>query len=68
MSYFNWTDVNATTELIWESIKYFTVNPNCWFSSYDFDAIDLSGDNDLDSIQADIAIQSVLPYDKVKDI
>ncbi|MFH1101186.1 MAG: M28 family peptidase [Methanobacteriota archaeon] len=33
MKYFNWTDVNATADLVLRTVKYLAVDPICWFES-----------------------------------
>jgi len=68
MTYYNETDVNVTAEMIWNITKYFTVNPNCWFSNITFTPFDSSNDGDTlnDSIRTNFTIHSVLPSDKVR--
>jgi hypothetical protein len=68
MTYYNETDVNVTAEMIWNITKYFTVNPNCWFSNISFTPFDSPNDGDTlnDSIQANFTIHTVLPNDKVR--
>jgi len=67
MSYFNWTDVNVTTEMIWNFTKYYTINPDCWFESVAYDSFDSPNDGDTldDSVNISFEINSSLPYDKV---
>ena len=33
LKYYNETDVNLTAEMAWNVTKYFTVDPDCWFSN-----------------------------------
>jgi hypothetical protein len=68
MTYYNETDINVTSEMIWNITKYFTVDPNCWFSNVSFTAFDSPNDGDAlnDSIRANFTIHSGLPNDKVR--
>jgi hypothetical protein len=61
-------DVNLTTEMDWNLLKYFCVNPNCWFDNISFTAFDSPNDGDTlnDSIRTNFTIHSVLPSDKVR--
>jgi hypothetical protein len=61
-------DVNVTFELAWNMTKYFTVNPDCWFSDVTFTPIDAQYDGDMlyDSIQTNFTIHSILLSDRVR--
>ena len=67
LTYFNWTDVNVTGEMVWNVTKYFLVNPDCWFEDNTFTAIDSSDDEDdlADSVKASFTIKTSLPHDLV---
>jgi hypothetical protein len=60
-------DLNVTFELAWYITKYFTVDPNCWFSNISYTAIDSPNDGDAlpDSIKVNFTINSILPNDLV---
>jgi hypothetical protein len=68
MTYYDETDVNVTSEMIWNITKYFTVNPDCWFSNVSFTAFDSLNDGDTlhDSIRANFTLHTILPQDKVR--
>jgi hypothetical protein len=68
MTYYNETDVNVTAEMIWNITKYFTVNPDCWFSKISFTPFDSPNDGDTlnDSIRTNFTIHSILPSDRVR--
>jgi hypothetical protein len=63
-------DVNVTFELAWNVTKYFTVNPDCWFSDISYQAVDSPYDDDvvIDSINATFTIHTILPNDKIQII
>jgi len=67
MTYYNETDVNVTSEMIWNITKYFCVNPNCGFDNVVFTKFDSPNDGDTlpDSIRVNFSIDSILPNDKV---
>jgi hypothetical protein len=60
-------DANVTFELIWNVIKYFTVNPNCWFENDNFALVDSSYDEDNleDSINVSFSVKTCLPNDRI---
>ncbi len=68
LSHIDRDDVNVTFELAWNVTKYFTVNPDCWFSNVTFTPFDSPNDGDtlLDSIRTNFTIHSVLPSDRVR--
>ncbi|HWR27993.1 MAG TPA: M28 family peptidase, partial [Candidatus Thermoplasmatota archaeon] len=68
MTYYNETDINVTSEMIWNITKYFTVDPNCWFSNISFTTFDSPNDGDTlnDSIRANFTIHTIIPQDKVR--
>lgn len=68
LNYIDQNDVNVTFELAWNVTKYFTVNPDCWFSNISFTSFDSPNDGDTlnDSIRANFTIHSILPSDKVR--
>jgi hypothetical protein len=59
-------DVNLTFEILWNVTKYFTVNPNCWFTNVSYQNVDSENDGDdlTDSIRVNYSLQSILPHDK----
>jgi len=61
----NRSDLNITLELGWNITKYFTVNPNCWFSTINYQAVDSFGGTIPDSLKATFTVKSVLPSDLV---
>jgi hypothetical protein len=67
MTYYNKTDVNVTSEMIWNITKYFCVNPDCSFDTVVFTPVDSPSDGDTlsDAIQVNFSIASILPHDKV---
>jgi len=68
MAYYDPLEVNATASLILNTTRYYTMNPNCWFTNVTYTAIDSPNDGDHlhDSIQANFTIHSILPSDKVR--
>jgi len=68
LKYIDRNDLNVSAELAWSIIKYFLVNPDCWFNNVTYTAFDSPNDGDalLDSIRANFTIHSVLPNDKVR--
>jgi hypothetical protein len=58
-------DINVTYEFGWSVVKYFTVNPNCWFSTKSYEAVDSNGGTIPDSLKATFTVKSVLPNDCV---
>ncbi len=60
-------ELNATLNLSWAVMKYYTVNPDCRFNYIDYTIVDSPNDGDTlpDSIQADFNISSILPCDTV---
>jgi len=67
LKYIDRNDTNVTFEVVWNVIKYFTVDPNCWFDSYSETGLDSAGDGDYlnDSIKATFTVKSILPHDLV---
>jgi hypothetical protein len=69
MNYYDSDDVNATVDMIWNVTKYFTVNPNCSFDgtiTYTTKDSQNDPDDDVDTIEADMPIKSILPQDHVR--
>jgi len=65
LKYTDRNDVNVTFELAWNLTKYFTIDPDCWFSNVTYDAYDSPNDGDSlpDSIRANFTIDTVMPHD-----
>ncbi len=62
-------DVNVTTDLFWNLLKYFTINPDCIFDGpVNYTRTDSihDPDNIIDSITATMPLKSILPQDKVR--
>jgi len=70
LQYIDRNDVNVTFELAWNITKYFTVNPDCWFSNVSYQVVDSPYDDDTinDSINATFTIHTILPNDKIQVI
>jgi hypothetical protein len=69
LQYINRTDVNVTFELAWNMTKYFVVNPDCQFDgTVSYSRTDSPNDEDeeLDTVEATMPIQSILPQDKIR--
>jgi len=66
----NRSDLNISLEVFWNITKYFTVNPDCWFSDVSYQAVDSPNDSDPlnDSINATFTIHTSLPNDKIQVI
>jgi len=60
-------DLNRTAEIIWNTTKYLSVDPNCWFQTVTNHPKDSPSDNNLenDSIQINYTIKTTLPQDRV---
>jgi hypothetical protein len=56
-------DLNVTFELAWEIIKYFTVDPDCWFDSISYESYDSTRGLMKDSIRTIFTVKSILPHD-----
>jgi hypothetical protein len=62
-------DVNATARLSLGLVKYFMINPDCWFTGpVTYTTVDSPNDSDImnDSINATFTVKSSLPVDKVR--
>jgi PKD repeat protein len=62
-------DVNATARLSLGLVKYFMINPDCWFTGFvTYTTVDSPNDSDVmnDSINATFTVKSSLPVDKVR--
>ena len=69
MDYYDSADVSATMDMIWNVTKYFVVNPNCSFHgliTYTTKSSSDQGDDCVDTVEADMPIQSVLPLDHIR--
>jgi len=69
MIYYNYTDVAATASLIFNCSKYYCINPNCSFAgSVTYTTKDSPNDEDnlMDTVEADIPLQSILHSDLVR--
>jgi len=51
--------------MFWNLTKYFTVDPDSWFSNVTYEAIDSPDDGDTlpDSIRANFTINTIMPHD-----
>ena len=58
-------DVNATLELAWELIKYFTVNPDCHLADIIYETINVTGGTVPDTLKATFTVKSILPNDLI---
>ena len=62
-------DVNATARLSLGLVKYFMINPDCWFTGLvTYTTVDSPNDSDVinDSINATFTVKTSLPVDKVR--
>lgn len=69
MKYYNSTDVNATANLIFNCTKYYCINPNCSFvGQITYTTKDSPNDDDnyVDTVEADMPLQSILHSDLVR--
>jgi hypothetical protein len=68
MKNMNRSELNKTLDFAWLVMKYYTVNPDCWFDNISFTAFDSPNDGDTlnDSIRTNFTIHSILPSDKVR--
>ncbi len=59
-------DLNNTLVLAWDIVKYFTVNPDCWFESNESALIDTDDENEYnDSIRTNFTVKTILPHDRM---
>jgi len=67
LKYIDRDDMNFTFNISWDIVKYFTVNPDSWFSSYTFTPYDSPDDEDSlpDSIRANFTMKTIMPQDLV---
>jgi hypothetical protein len=68
MDYINWTDVNLTSEIVWNVTKYHAIYPDCWFNgNLSYETVDSPNDDDSDndSINITFTINTSLPNDLV---
>jgi hypothetical protein len=66
MKYIDRNDVNATFNFTWGVVKYFTVNPDCWYENFTWEVIDTDdADNLVDTISFSFDVISTLPHDQV---
>jgi len=62
-------DVNATARLSLGLVKYFMVNPDCWFNepaTYTAEDSPYDADDDNDSINVTVSVTSSLPQDRIR--
>jgi hypothetical protein len=60
----NRSEVNETFELVWDIVKYYTVNPDCWLNSSNMNIVDSDdGDSYVDTVRHDPSVISTLPHD-----
>ncbi len=62
-------DVNTTARLSLGLVKYFMVNPDCWFNepaTYTVEDSPYDTDDDNDSINVSVSVKSSLPQDRVR--
>jgi PKD repeat protein len=66
MEYYDSKEVNLTTEVIWNFTKFYTINPNCWFTDFSTDLID-TGDPSAypDTVNVSFSIKSRIPHDRI---
>jgi hypothetical protein len=59
--------LNATFNYTWGIVKYFCINPDCWFTNVSYQVFDSTDDGDTlpDSIRANFTIHTAIPQDKV---
>jgi len=68
MKYYNEADVKLTSELVLNTTKFFTVDPDCWFDGNPtFTLIDNTNDNyvNYDEINVSYTIKTMMPNDHV---
>ncbi|MCX6666610.1 MAG: M28 family peptidase, partial [Euryarchaeota archaeon] len=69
MKYFDWTDVNATTDLVYNTTKYLAVDPECGFSHIDHEVFDspdyIDYNTDPDAVNITYTLHTNLPQDQV---
>ena len=65
MKYMNRSELNATLDLAWLVMKYYTVNPDCWFDNIQYETFDSTGGTKKDSLRATFKVKSTLPSDLV---
>jgi hypothetical protein len=67
MKYWYGKDVNLSGEMIWNVTKYFTINPDCWFTgapSYDF--WDSNDQNSYyDTVNVSFSLDTIMPRERV---
>ena len=66
MTYYNHSDVNLTTELIWNITKYYCCNPDSWFDEDPTSLIwDADEDGDDDAANVTFSISTSFPHDQI---
>jgi len=65
MKNMNRSELNKTLDFAWLVMKYYTVNPDCWFDSVSYEAWNASGGTAPDSIKATFTVKSILPNDLI---
>jgi hypothetical protein len=66
MKNMNRSELNKTLDFAWLVMKYYTVNPDCWFDSVSHEAWNTSGGTAPDSIKASFTVKSILPSDLIR--
>ncbi|MCX6665409.1 MAG: M28 family peptidase, partial [Euryarchaeota archaeon] len=69
MKYFDWNDVNATSDLVYNTVKYLAVDPECGFSNIDHEVFDspdsIDYNTDPDAVNITYTLHTNMPQDQV---
>jgi Zn-dependent M28 family amino/carboxypeptidase len=67
MEYYDPDEVNVTAELVLNVTKYFTINPNCWFSSISHVTSDSNSDDNTfnDTVNVSYIVNTTMPSDRI---
>jgi len=66
LNYMNQNETNDAFNLTWDIIKYFTVNPDCWYDNPSWAVVDTDdADSLVDTISFSFDVISTLPHDNV---
>jgi peptidase M28-like protein/PKD domain-containing protein len=67
MDYYDPDDVKATTQMVWNVTKYFTIDPHCWIvdDSVVYSAFDTNNDGKNDSVWVNLTIDTIMPHERV---
>ena len=67
MTYYNESEVENATRMIWDILKYIAINPNCWIidNSVEYTLSDTNNDGCNDKASVNLSIKSIMEYDRV---